>query len=221
MAQPLNAEQQEFDNYMANVLGIVQIEVRNALRVQGLSTIADFHALTETDIEDVCRIIRRPGGTIPNPAFAQRGRGAQGQPPTVPNPGLQIGHLQEKRLKMVRYFMFHLQRVQRDFDPAVAAMQKLQKIYLLKDVDDENVKVELPDKLTKTDKVREVIENVERALLAMKGINGVPLLYVVRDLVPLPTGIGDDVDPGFGLPSYTHEMIRRAPHILACTTGKP
>jgi hypothetical protein len=212
MAALLNPEQQQFDDYMANVLGIVQVDVRNSLRVQGLSTISDFNALAESDIEDVCRNIRRPGGTIPHPAFGQGGRGAQPQPPTLPNPGLQIGHLQEKRLKMVRYFVFHLQRIQRDFDPALATMQTLQQIYLLKDVDDEDLKVNLPDKLTKTDKVRDVIENIESVLLAMKGINGVPLLYDVRDLVALPTGIGEDIDPGFGLPSYTQEMIRRAPH---------
>jgi hypothetical protein len=46
----------------------------------------------------------------------------------------------------------------------------------------------------------------------MKVINGVPLLYVVREIVALPTGVGDDVDHGFGLPTYTQEMIRRAPH---------
>jgi hypothetical protein len=94
----------------------------------------------------------------------------------------------------------------------IATMDVLHQIYLLKDVDEETVKVDLPDKLTKTDKVREVIENIESVLLVMKGINGVPLLYVVRDLVALPTGIGDDIDLGFGLPTYTQEMIRRAPH---------
>jgi hypothetical protein len=113
---------------------------------------------------------------------------------------------------MLRYFVFHLQRIQRDFDPAIATMDVLQEIYLLKEVDDEDRKPDLPEKLTKTDKVREVIENIESVLLVMKGINGVPLLYVVRDLVPLPTGIGDDVDPGFGLPYNMQEMIRRAPH---------
>jgi hypothetical protein len=54
-----------------------------------------------------------------------------------------------------------------------------------------------------TDKVREVIKNVESVLLNMKGINGVPLLYVVRDQAALATGIGDDIDEGFGLPTYT------------------
>jgi hypothetical protein len=102
--------------------------------------------------------------------------------------------------------------VQRNFDPITATMDVLHQVYLLKDVDEETAEVDLPDKLTKTDKVREVIENIESVLLVMKGINGVPLLYVVRDLVALPTGIGDDVDAGFGLPTYTQEMVRRAPH---------
>jgi hypothetical protein len=208
----LNPDQQQFDDYMTDILGIAQPDVRAALRAQGLGTIGDFSALLESDIEDVCRIIRRPGGTVPNPAFGIAGRGVPPQPPVLPNPGLQIGHLHEKRLKMVRYFVFHLQRIQRPFDPAIATMDVLQQIYLLKEVDEDSTKIDLPDKLLKTDKVREVIENIESTLLAMKAINGVPLLYVVRDLVALPTGIGEDVDPGFGQPSYTQEMIRRAPH---------
>jgi hypothetical protein len=115
---------------MHNVLGIVQADVRNALRLQGLSTINAFNSLSEDDIEDVCKIVRRPGGTIPNPAFGQgAGRGAQ--PPMLPNPVLQIGHLHEKRLKMLRYFVYHLHRIQRDFDPAVATMEILQDVYRL------------------------------------------------------------------------------------------
>jgi hypothetical protein len=208
----LNQQQLQFDQYMTNVLGIVQQDVRQSLRAQGLGMINDFSALTETDVEDVCKIIQRPGGTVPNPNAGQGGRGLPPPPDFLPNPGVQIGHLHEKKLKMVRYFVFHLQRIQRYFDPAIATMDTLQEIYRLKDVDDKDSKPPLPDKLTKTDKVREVIENIESVLLSMKGINGVPLLYVVRDLVALPTGIGDDVDPGFGLPSYSHEMIRRAPH---------
>jgi hypothetical protein len=209
----LNLQQQQFDGYLQQVLGIAQADVRNALRLQGLSTVDDFIALSEDDIEDVCKIVRRPGGMIPNPAFGQgAGRGAQ--PPLLPNPGLPIGHLHEKRLKMLRFFIYHLQRIQREFDPAIATMELLQEIYLLKEVDDEDdqKKPALPEKLTKTDKVREVIENIESLLLSMKGINGVPLLYVVRDQVALPTGIGNDIDEGFGQPTHTQEMIRRAPH---------
>jgi hypothetical protein len=71
------------------------VDVKNALRLQGLSSINDFISLSEDNIEDVCKIVPRPGGTIPNPAFGQgAGRGAQ--PPVLPNPDLQVGHLHEK-----------------------------------------------------------------------------------------------------------------------------
>jgi hypothetical protein len=102
---------------------------------------------------------------------------------------------------MLHYYTFHLQRIQRQFDPIQATMNILQEIYLLKDVGDEDVKVDMPAKLVKTDKVREIIENIESVLLRMRVIHGVPLLYVVCDQVALPTNIGEDIDPGFGLPN--------------------
>jgi hypothetical protein len=68
----------------------------------GLGTIADFLSFSESDIEDVCKIVRSPGGTIPNP---NSGRGGIGIPNVLPNPGVQICHLHEKKLKMLRYFL--------------------------------------------------------------------------------------------------------------------
>jgi hypothetical protein len=125
----LNADQQQFDVYMHNVLGIIQPAVRDALRIQGLGTIADFYSLSEQDVEDVCKIIRRPWGTIPNPAFGiPASQGIPPPPQELPNPGLQIGHLHENHLKMVRYFAFHLHRIQRDFNQATATMATLQEI---------------------------------------------------------------------------------------------
>jgi hypothetical protein len=113
---------------------------------------------------------------------------------------------------MVRYFVSHLQRMQREFDPAIATMEILQAVYQLKEVDKDEERLKLPDKLVKTDKVREFIDNIESLLLVTKGLNGVPLLYVVRDLAALPTGNGTDIDEGSGLQSHTQEMIRRCPH---------
>jgi hypothetical protein len=143
----LNPDELMFEGYMTHTLGIANLAVRNSLRAQGLGTVHDFTSLTEGDIEDICKIIRRPGGTIPNPAFERGGRNALPVPEHLPNPGIQIGHLHEKRLKMLRYYTFYLQRIQRNFDPNVATMQVLQEIYLLKEVDDEDLKPALPEKL--------------------------------------------------------------------------
>jgi hypothetical protein len=75
-----------------------------------------------------------------------------------------------KETKKGRLFL-HLQRIQRPFDPTIAMMDVLQQIYLLREVDEDSTKTDLPDKLLKMDKVREVIESIEIAMLSMKAIN--------------------------------------------------
>ena len=107
------------DNYLNNVLQIASVEARMALNNQGLTSFDDFLLLTEDDISDLCSIARKPGGNIPNPAFNRRNP-VPGVPATIPNPGVLIGHLHEKRLKLLRFYLHHLQRVQSEFDENVA-----------------------------------------------------------------------------------------------------
>jgi hypothetical protein len=49
---------------------------------QGLDTLEEFTHLTDTEVENLCKVIRRPGGTVPNPQA-----GAARQPPTINDPG--------------------------------------------------------------------------------------------------------------------------------------
>jgi hypothetical protein len=88
-----------FDQYVANVIGLVVPHMRFALNGKGLVSFDDFLALTETDIDQIADAIRKPGGVIPNPAFIPNFP-APGVLPTLPNPGLPIGHLPVKRLKL-------------------------------------------------------------------------------------------------------------------------
>jgi hypothetical protein len=106
----------ELNNYFNNVLQIVQQPVRDALNEQGLNAFDAFATLEEEDIKRICDTIRKPGGIIINPNAA-----IAGQPPTIPNPGVAIGQVYKKRLKMLRYFVFHMTRIQRvPFPVAVA-----------------------------------------------------------------------------------------------------
>ena len=59
--------------------------VRNAITNQGLNSWEAFKIITLDDMTELCRHVRRPGGTIPNPAG-----GAE-----IPNPGQQIGTIHE------------------------------------------------------------------------------------------------------------------------------
>jgi hypothetical protein len=194
----------ELNNYLNNVLQITQLPVREALNDQGLDAFDALSTLEEEDIKRICDTIRKPGGIIINPNAA-----IAGQPPTIPNPGVAIGQVHEKRLKMLRYFVFHMTRIQRmPFPVAIANLANLGAIYLLKDNDDGDDKPTPPEALKKIENVRVVIEDLDAYLLKMRGRSGCPLMYVCRDTVALPA-----VDPGFGLPTYHEEMVLRAPHV--------
>ena len=52
---------------------------------QGLDTLDELKVLTNDEIESLCKIVRRPGGTIPNP-----NAGDPGQPATLSNPVKQV-----------------------------------------------------------------------------------------------------------------------------------
>ena len=52
---------------------------------QGLDTLDELKVITNDEIESLCKVVRRPGGTAPNP-----NAGDPGQPDTLPNPGEQV-----------------------------------------------------------------------------------------------------------------------------------
>ncbi len=52
---------------------------------QGIDSVPELAVLTDTDIEILCKVVRRPGGTVPNP-----NAGNAGQPPMLPNPGINV-----------------------------------------------------------------------------------------------------------------------------------
>lgn len=186
---------------------ITSANARTALANQGLTAYDDFLTLAEKDIGDICSNVWKPGGRIANPALIAGG----GQPALIPNPGTPVGYVLEKRLKMLRYYLLHLQRIQRSFESATATLVCLANVYALKEEEDndEDGDINLPSKLTTIDKVRVTLEDIDDYLNRKKGISGVPLAYVVRPDIALPD-MADD--PGFGLPSYLLEMISRAPH---------
>jgi hypothetical protein len=195
------------NNYLDNTLGIDDQNTRDALNQQGIQAFDDFLTLTEKDISDICANIRKPGGTIPNPLHNAAAPVAN-IPAVIPNPGINIGYVYEKRLKMLRYYLvLRLERVQRVIGVNTATLARLITCYRLKEIEDEAEEIDLPIKLTRVDKVRDILENRDNYLLQQRGASGLPLAYVVRPEAALP-----NVDPGYGQPSVIEEMIARGPH---------
>jgi hypothetical protein len=88
-----------YDNYLTNMLLIASIDLRAALTAQGLQDLGSYVTLVEDDIGDICANIRKPGGTIVNPNHDPANPVA-GVPATIPNPGIPVGRITEKRLKL-------------------------------------------------------------------------------------------------------------------------
>jgi hypothetical protein len=88
----------------------------HALNAQGLDGFDILVNLTDKDVKEMCANVRKPGGTILNPAFD-----AAGNPPvarvaaTIPNPGVLMGLPHEKLLRQLRYYHDHMNRIQREF----------------------------------------------------------------------------------------------------------
>jgi hypothetical protein len=187
-------------NYFQNILGIADQSLRNALTTQGPINADSFIRLKDTDIQQICGNIRKPGGQIANPNAA-----VAGQPALINNPGVAVGHIIEERITMLAYFVNHLQRIQRRFTAVVATLPRLTAVYLLKEQDNNDDDVGLPAKLINVSHVRECLENIDDYLHRMRGKSGCPLAYVVRPTIALPVAAND---PGFGLPNYDAEMIQ-------------
>jgi hypothetical protein len=135
LTMALNANEQLLDQYLRDVLGIQSDLVRSALRGQGLTTIDDFVSLSEDDIDDVCKIIRRPGGTIPNPAYLAAQLPPIVAPPIAPPvaPVAPVAPRPRGNLMYYHYQLVELLQAQWHLQPLSFRLHKLSPIrsYLL------------------------------------------------------------------------------------------
>ena len=158
---------------------------------QGLSTYNDFAYMDDDAVENFCRSLRRPGGTI-------------GDPPQQ-NPGSHVSAKAEMNLKLMCYYIRHRRNVSRtlawpDID--------IDAIHSLREFRDSEEKHSDPDAPTITgNDWPKNIDMIEAYLRGCRGSTGLPLAYVVRDNEDIPDGD----DPADNYSSIIDELIARAP----------
>ena len=183
--------QAQFDAYLATLAFMP--DHRGALTFQGVNSLTVLKDMTDTEIHDMCTIIRRQ--VVPDP-----NNPANFGPPVA----ISISH--ERTLKLVAYYLRHLERTQRPFDANTATIARIREMQDLIDQEKEakDKKVPALDKLESVAKIRATIENIDNHLSKLRGTSGVPLSYITRDNVIPLQGIpyANDID----------EMIARAPH---------
>lgn len=82
-----------FNQFITGTLLVTNLQ-RVAINAQGLTQFDDMLYFTEEDIHDFCVNLRRPGGTIPNPAYDPNNPVPE-VATTIPNPGVPLGQLAE------------------------------------------------------------------------------------------------------------------------------
>jgi hypothetical protein len=163
---------------------------------QGIDSVETLKYLDDHDVENLCKVIRRPGGQI------QQG-GA-----TIPNPGTQVSLQAELNLKLACYWAKHQVRVSR---PAAAADITLDNIRALRQMRQSELAHKEPEEAPTLDEVDwpKNMEALEEYLGGFLGETGIPLAYVVRKDEAVPAAAND---PSNNYDSRFEEMVARAGH---------
>jgi len=101
--------------------------------VQGIDDANGLIIFSDTEIESLCRIIRKPGRQIAGNAVGG----------LVPNPGKAVSLRAENNLKLARYYLRHQKRISEWPVPLADIM--LDNVHSLKGLRDIELNYELPD----------------------------------------------------------------------------
>jgi hypothetical protein len=139
---------------------------------QGMDTLAEIQLLSDDEVESLCRVIRRPGGTIPGP-----------NPDDAPvnNPGTPVNLGAESHLKLLAFFLRHQDRVGRTTIVASITLDTIRALRELRDFESTYRALDDPPSINAKDwpKTMESVQEYLRSYLV--GEHKIPLAYVVRN----------------------------------------
>ena len=167
---------------------------------QQIDTVTELGLLTDDDVETLCKVIRRPGGTIPNPVADE--------PQLVPDPGIPVSMRAENNLKLAGYWVRHQRRISREATAVNITLDNVRKLRELRDLEKE---YEAPDDVPKIDEKdwTKTLEGLSEHLRACPGETKIPLSYVIRKTREV---LPELQDPSTNYVDVFDEMVARAPH---------
>jgi hypothetical protein len=166
----------------------------------------DLVDLVEDDITVLCNSVRRPGGTIPNPNAGA----APNIPVMIPNPGIPVSALAERRMKITTYLArLYAHRIYCTLTPANITIATIRNAQVIMERDAVQKNPTDCHKIPDTKSMMEFLEDPDSFLTAYVGEDKVPYPYLYRQEINPPEEVND---PRTNYQSVELEMIARAPH---------
>lgn len=189
---------------MLQRIGLTPAAAQVIVDEQGLDSLDEIKLLTDDEIESLCKVVRRPGGTIPGPN--------PGDAP-VNNPGTPINLRAENHLKLLAFYLRHQDRVSRHTNVADVTLDTIRTLRELRDFESAYKAPDDPPAINAKDWPK-TMENIHEYLRSYLGDHRIPLAYVIRKDEEVPA-----TDPEGGYPTVQDAMIARAKHFNVAADG--
>lgn len=182
-------------------LGFTQEAATDIRDVQQVNSLPEIGLLTDKDVENLCKIVRRPGGT-----------NASG---TV-NPGNSVSLRAETNLKLAVYWYHHHVRTSRVPIITEMTLVNVRALAKLRDAENEHSDPNVLPTVKGSDWPK-ILESLQEYFRGFIGLKGTPLSYVIRTAEEVPDAAKD---PSFGQTNSVYltreeEMVARAPMLDA------
>ena len=89
---------------------------------QGLDLLDEIGKLDDNSVSELCKTIRRPGGTVVN---------SDGD--RVPNPGIAVSHKALKNMQLLAFWLKHRERISRIVGPAAITPEAVESLRRLRE----------------------------------------------------------------------------------------
>ena len=98
-------------------IGFLEAAALAITEEQGINSLEEIRLLSDDEISNLSKLLRRPGGVAP------------GVVPAVPNPGIQVNARAETNMKLVAFYLRHQVRIGRAVTPAdVVTLENIRSI---------------------------------------------------------------------------------------------
>lgn len=148
-------------------LGFSDDAREDIIDVQGIDSLAELKILTDSEVENLCKVVRRPGGAAQAAAAG-------------PNLGHQVSLRAENNLKLATYYLRHRDRINRATTAADITLPNIRALRELRQMETDYKKSD--DDLPKVDSKdwAKTMEDIRECLRARLGVGLRPTCELAR-----------------------------------------